>query len=121
MQTTVRLYALVGAVVAATGIAAAVPLVPRSSQLRVSAHRSACSTAADSLSCAVTTCYPIVPPDMMTGITVSTTGEVEVKHVDARPPKFVHRCCFADIAWNRRRRPLAAAYSAGGLPGPDFH
>lgn len=35
MQTTVRPYALVGAVPAATGIAAAAPLVPRSSQLRV--------------------------------------------------------------------------------------
>jgi hypothetical protein len=35
MQRTVRPYALVGAVLAATGIAVAVPLVPRSSQLRV--------------------------------------------------------------------------------------
>ena len=35
MLTTMRQYALVGAVLAATGIAAAAPLVPRSSQLRV--------------------------------------------------------------------------------------
>jgi hypothetical protein len=158
MQPTVRPQALVGAVLAATGIAAAAPLVPRSSQLRVLSTQvrlldsdsvlnipvnlfddivnipanevQGLDTAADSpffndnifvvsapnlfgidpgdpthvaaidsliapfpalidgnggldyeitgllaaelptsLSCAVTTCYPIVPPDVVTGIT----------------------------------------------------